>query len=88
MSGHDWRPLTATGALRAQWALLTVLVATFAAVGLSIGYTARSVQRSDRQWCELLRSLDQPLPSATPVTDRQRTIARQIHQIRMGKGCQ
>lgn len=81
------RFLTPTGAMRAWWALVVTIVSLCSAVGLSIGYTARSVQRSDRQWCELLRSLDQPLPSATPVTDRQRGIARQIHQIRVGKGC-
>lgn len=67
--------------------LVLLLVAVFAAVGLSIGYTAMSVHRSDRQWCELLRGIDQPLPSSTPVTERARQFAAEVHKLRAAKGC-
>jgi hypothetical protein len=67
--------------------LLVLLVAVFAAVGLSIGYTARTVHHSDQQWCELLRSIDVPLPSGTPATQRSRDFARQVHELRIRKGC-
>jgi hypothetical protein len=81
------RVLTPTGAFRAWYAVLVVVVACVASAGASIGYTAQSVHRSDQQWCDLLRSLDQPLPTSPPPTDRQVIIARQMHALRVGKGC-
>jgi hypothetical protein len=79
--------LTATGAMRA-WFTIVVLIAGFgAALGLTIGYTARAVHRSDQQWCELLRGIDQPLPSGTPITKRTRDFAHNVHVLRVRKGC-
>lgn len=83
----DWRPITTTGALRAQWAILMVVVATLATVAFTIGYVARSIKANDRQWCALLRSLDQPLPASPKPTVRQSTIYEQIHALRLRKGC-
>jgi len=66
---------------------VALVLTLLAAVGLSIGYTATSQHRSDRQWCEILRSLDQPLPSGSPVPDRTRRFAAEVHRLRVGKGC-
>jgi hypothetical protein len=79
--------LTPTGAMRAWWAVVVTIVSLGAAVTLSIGYTAQAVRRSDQQWCELLRSIDVPLPSGSPATQRTRDFARQVHALRVKKGC-
>lgn len=68
-------------------AVVGLVVTLLAAVGLSIGYTARAVHRSDQQWCELLRGIDVPLPSASPATQRTLNFARQVHALRLEKGC-
>ena len=68
-------------------AALVFLASLLLAVGASIAYTARAVQRSDQQWCELLRGIDQPLPSGTPATERTRRFVAEVHKLRVGKGC-
>lgn len=78
---------TPTGAIRA-WATVLMLILGFgAALGLTIGYTARSVHRSDQQWCEVLRTIDVPLPSGTPASPRARKFATDVHRLRVSKGC-
>lgn len=81
------RLTTPTGAMRVWWAVVTTIVALGAAVGFSVAYTAQEVRRSDRQWCELLRGIDVPLPSGSPVTQRTRDFSRQVHALRVKKGC-
>lgn len=39
--------LTATGAIRASWAILIILVSTFAAAGIAVAYTIHNQHRSD-----------------------------------------
>lgn len=81
------RFLTPTGAFRAWWAVALTIVALLVAVFASIGYTARSVRHSDQQWCDLLRGIDQPLPSNSPTTERQRQFVNTVHRLRVDKGC-
>jgi len=78
---------TATGAVRAWATVLMVILGFSLALGLTIAYTAQSVRRSDQQWCDLLRGIDQPLPSNSPTTDRQRQFADTVHRLRVDKGC-
>jgi hypothetical protein len=77
--------ITETGALRAWWAMLMVLVAAFLVAAACILYTNRAQHASDQRWCALLNSLDQP--SAPPTNERGRIIQRQIHQLRDDFGC-
>lgn len=79
--------LTPTGALRASWAVFIVLLASVGCAALCVAYTAREQARSDRQWCDLLRSLDAPLQKSPVPTARQVAIAQEIHALRQGKGC-
>lgn len=85
------RFLTPTGAIRAWWASVLFIVVLMAAVGLSIAYTANSVRRSDRQWCDLLTIVDTPVPTPTgspgPLAEREIRITKAIHDLRLGKGC-
>lgn len=91
------RVLTTTGALRARWAVLMVLVSALLVAGACVLYTGH-VQRQadqrqdherredDRRWCALLAKLDQPGQPAT--TERGRAIQRDIHQLRRDLGCE
>ena len=78
---------TASGAIRAWATILIVTLGFGLALGSTIAYTAQSVRHSDRQWCDLLRGIDQPLPSNSPSTDRQRQFADTVHRLRVDKGC-
>ena len=77
--------LTSTGAFRAWWSLVVVLlVAVLIAVG-GVVYTNHAQRRSDQRWCALLSSLDQP--DAPPTTDRGARIQEQIHELRRDLRC-
>lgn len=67
------------------WAVVVTLVTAVALVGLNITYTSYVQQQSDRKWCALLASLDQPDVPAT--TERGRQVQQQIHELRRGLGC-
>lgn len=62
-----------------------VLVASVLTGGASITYTAHQQRISDRRWCSLLASIDQPAIPAT--TERGRVVQQQIHQLRHDLGC-
>jgi hypothetical protein len=70
---------------------VSVLLAMFLAVGASVGYTAHAQRGSNQRWCDLLVSLDQPVPApapgAAPLTARAKVINQQIHQLRVELGC-
>lgn len=76
---------TPTGALRAKWAILMVLVAAVLAAGSSWIYTAHQQRESDQRWCALLATLD--TPGAPAETERGRQIQRQVHELRRSLGC-
>lgn len=76
-----WTPTT----WHLAWAMV-VLLTTSVLIGASnIVYTNHERHQSEQQWCELLRSLDQPENPAS--SDRGREIQRQIHELRIAKGC-
>jgi cell division protein FtsL len=89
--------LTSTGAIRARWAVLMVLVAAVLVGAGNVAYTSY-VQRqtdvrqeharreADQRWCALMAKLDQPEQPAT--TERGRAIQQQIHQLRRDLGCE
>ncbi|TYK45142.1 hypothetical protein [Actinomadura decatromicini] len=77
--------LTQTGAFRAWWSLVIVLVVAVFIAGSSVFYTNREQRQSDQRWCALLASLDQPQAPAT--TERGRVIQAQIHELRVDLGC-
>lgn len=79
-------PLTATGALRAWWAVGMVLVAAVLVAGFSIVYTAQQQRLADRRWCALLVTLDAPV-GPQPSTPRGQVIQDRIHQLSVELGC-
>lgn len=71
---------------RAGWSLVMVAV-MFVAVAIgSVAYTGHTQRQSDRRWCSLLSSLDQPDVPAT--TERGRQVQLQIHDLRSELGCE
>lgn len=77
--------MTPTGALRAWWSLFIVLVTAALIAVAGIVYTTHVQRQSDRRWCSLLESLDQPDVPAT--TERGRRVQEQIHVLRRDLGC-
>lgn len=71
--------------VRTSYALLMVLVAAFLVAAGSWAYTGHAQQESDRRWCNLLATLDNPGTPAT--TERGLEIQRQIHALRVDLGC-
>lgn len=78
--------LTQTGAFRAWWSLLMVLVVAVAIAVAGVVYTGHAQRQADRRWCALLATLDQP--GAPPTTDRGREIQRQVHDLHDDLGCE
>lgn len=77
--------LTTTGAFKAWWSVLMVLVVALLVAGASVLYTSHAQRQSDQRWCSLLTRLDQPgVPATTP---RGRAIQDDIHQLRRDLGC-
>lgn len=83
--------LTATGAVRAGWTGVIVVVAMFLAIGLSVGFTLNQRAEDNHTWCELLPVLDTPVPTPSdgaspgPLNQREQQITRAIHDIRVSK---
>lgn len=78
-------PLTPTGALRAPWAVLMILVTgVMIAVG-GIMYTTHNQRVADRRWCELLRALSNPTPQ--PDTPRGRDLLSEYRRLHREFGC-
>lgn len=65
--------------------LLVTLVVIVAAVVANAAYTNRVDTQSDRDWCRLLATLDQPSPE--PTTERGRKVIDEVHKLREKKGC-
>lgn len=77
--------LTTTGALRAWWALLMVLVSAFLVAGACVLYTQHVQQENNRKWCDVMTTLDrQSTPATTPQSVDFR---RKIHELRLSLGC-
>lgn len=83
---HPSRVLTPTGAFRAWWSLLMVLVAAILIALFSIGYTAYQQHKADQRWCPLLSIVDQPNrpPAQTPEAAQGR---QELHKLRHDLGC-
>ena len=76
---------------RRALAIVSMPVALAIAVTISIGYTLHAQRVSNQRWCDLLVSLDQPVPApgagSVPLTQRAKVINGQIHQLRVELGC-
>jgi hypothetical protein len=70
---------------RRLWAVLAIVLAVAALVGVNLYYTAYQQRVADRRWCDLLVTLDQPEVPAT--NDRGRLIQLKIHALRDRFGC-
>lgn len=78
--------LTPTGALKARWAVLMVLLSAVLVTGSGIFYTYHVQRQADRRWCALLRiqAADNPPPS----TDRGRASQRESKRLLLQLGCE
>lgn len=76
-----------TGDRRLVWALLTSFVSAVAAAVFSVVFTGHSNQTRDRQWCELLSTLDVAYSSAPPATELGRRVAAAIAELTQTFGC-
>jgi len=63
------------------WMLLVCLASSLAVSLAGIVYTGLSDQENNRQWCELLTTLDRAYSSATPTTELGRQVAKSIHRL-------
>lgn len=77
--------ITETGALRAWWAMLMVLLVAVLVAGGCIVYTNYVQRESNRRWCDVMVTLDtQTTPATTPAAVDFR---RKIHKLRLSLGC-
>lgn len=74
----NWR--TDSGALRARYDALILLVTTILLAAGGYGYTRHVQRESDQRWCALVSTLDQR------GYDDPR-LQQQIHELRMRLGC-
>ncbi len=81
---------TPTGALRWPAAFLVTILGFGLALGLTIGYVAKTRTQDDRRWCDLLGTLVQPQPSSPPQTPQEvrgRRVTEQIRRLHDEFGC-
>lgn len=78
--------LTKTGAIRAWWSLLMVLVAAVVVGVACITYTSHVQQQSDARFCPVLILSDRPAvrPPQTPDEVKAR---QALHKLRLDLGC-
>jgi hypothetical protein len=77
--------ITTTGALRARYAVLMVLLAAFLVAGACVVYTSYVQQQNNQKWCDVMTTLDrQNTPATTPQSVDFR---RKIHKLTIGLGC-
>lgn len=72
----------------ARYAAVMLVVSTVLIVGtvvVNVAYTRHVQAQSDRRWCDLMDSLDQPSVPAT--SERGRRVQQQIHRLRLELGC-
>ena len=83
---HPHRVLTPTGAFRAWWSVVMLLLVAILIAVFSIGYTAYEQRQSDQRWCPLLSIVDQPNrpPAQTPEAAQGRL---ELHRLRHDLGC-
>lgn len=76
---------TPTGALRARWAVLMVLVVAVLISLSGIFYTGYVQRENNRKWCDVMTTLDR---QTTPANSPQAVdFRRKIHRLRLGLGC-
>lgn len=69
------------------WTMITALIS---AVAVSVGgvvYTGISTVNNNRQWCELLTTLDEAYSSIPPQSELGQKVARSIHKLKTNFGC-
>ncbi len=70
-------------------ALIIIIIGLFMAVGLSIGYTAKTRADDNKQLCELTRVFDTPAPipsgAAKPLGEHEKQQVDAVHRFRLEK---
>lgn len=71
---------------RLAYAALVSYIAVMATLGFNLWYTAKTDSDSNREWCDLLILLDNPIP---PDSSNARAVdaAIKIHTLRVNFGC-
>jgi hypothetical protein len=73
---------------RFVWALLCTLLSGVAVAVFSVIYTGQSVEDRDREWCELLTTLDGVYSSVPPSTPTGQRVAASIHRLTITFECE
>jgi hypothetical protein len=72
---------------RLLWSLLSTFVAALAVSVFSVVYSGQTAAENNRQWCELLTTLDTTYASTPPTTDLGKRVAKSINDLRESFGC-
>lgn len=83
-----WVPRSRLAALSAVLTSLVALaVIGYAYTNYAIGQSKRVELQNDRNWCELLVTLDSAYSAAPPASETGRKVASAIHDLRRKLGC-
>lgn len=69
------------------WSVLLSLLSALAVSIAGVVYTGQSNAENNRQWCELLNTLDTAYSSTPPKTELGKKVAIKIHELRIDFGC-
>lgn len=76
-----------TPAVRFWYATTVAFIACVAVALASVFYTSHVQRESDRRWCALLINLDEAYRSTPPQTATGRSVAAEVHNLRMQLDC-
>lgn len=79
-------PFTPTGALRAWYSILVVLVGAIVVSAAGVVYTNHVQREADRRWCGLFAILENP--GAPPTTERGRLSQEKFRELVKQFDCQ
>lgn len=78
------RPMTP----RLWWALCAVFITMIALTLGNMIYTQRSVREGQRQWCDIVTTLDNAYHAQPPPTPAGKRLAADIHSLRERFHCE
>jgi hypothetical protein len=73
---------------RFVWALLCTLLSAVAVAVFSVVYTGQTNEENNRQWCELLTTLDTAYSATPPQTPTGQRLARSIRSLTRSFDCE
>jgi hypothetical protein len=74
-------------AVRLWYAVLVAICACVVVAGTSVWYADHTQRQQQRQWCELMISLDDAYRATPPTTKIGQNVASEIRRLRNAFGC-